>query len=106
MEDGVGEGSVVEGSFVEVVEGSFVEVVEGSVVEVMEGSVANVVEGFGAEAVEAIDSSMEGTNAGAVSIEDAATVEISFSIEGFGIDVLDGAIGSVMGECFLGKAAV
>ena len=54
----------------------------------------------------AIDSSMEGTNAGAVSIEDAATVEICLSIEGFGIDVLDGAIGSVMGECFLVEAAV
>ena len=91
------EGSVVGVSVVEdgVVEGS---VVEGSVVEVVEGSVA--------EAVEAIDSSMEGTNAGAVSIEDAATVEICLSIEGFGIDVLDGAIGSVMGECFLVKAAV
>ena len=99
------EDSVVEVSIVEdwVVESS---VVEGSVAKVVEGSVAKVVEGFAAEAVEAIDSSMEGTNAGAVSIEDATTVEISLSIEGFGADVLDGAIGSVMGECFLGKAAV
>ena len=40
------------------------------------------------------------------SIEEAASVEISVSIEGFEVVVLDGAVGSVMGECFLVKAAV